>query len=222
MNASACLRLFVLALAAVLALPREGFAAARRDVVLGPAAATPPAAEPAATPAEDPGDLTAAREAATARRVADPTPANFKAEGELAERAGDYVGARVAYEEALGRMGPDDSLRASTERDLARVRERARGVVPDEGASTHRAELDRAWAGPPPKKTAKTKSTPIAGPAPADDRIVKKWYFWVTIGAIVASAAAVTGIAIKAARDDKPDALDRRAVFGIGTGALRF
>ena len=50
----------------------------------------------------------------------------------------------------------------------------------------------------------------------------------VTLGAIAASAAAITGIAIKAARDDKPDALDRstarpRGAAGGPAGAvLRF
>ena len=43
------------------------------------------------------------------------------------------------------------------------------------------------------------------------ERIVKKWYFWVTILAIAASGAAITGIAIKAANDERKDSLDPSA-----------
>ncbi len=38
-----------------------------------------------------------------------------------------------------------------------------------------------------------------------------KWYFWVTILAIAASGAAITGIAVKAANDERPDSLDNSA-----------
>lgn len=207
------------ALAAALALPPSAASAA-------PEPATPPTAAPTsetpASPTDAELDLTAAREAAAAKRTADPSPANWRAEARLAEQAGDWAGAKDAYEQSLSRMDPQDPARAAVQEDLARVRERARGVVADEGKSTHREELDRSWKQPEPQKTARAKPRQLPAEAPKDDRIVKKWYFWVTIGAIVASAAAVTGVAIKAARDDKPDSLDRRAVFGIGTGALRF
>lgn len=213
------------ALAAALALPHSASASQRGPA---PEPATPPAAAPTSdtppttSPTDEELDLTAEREAAAARRTADPSPANWRAEGQLAERAGDWGGASDAYEQALSRMDPQDPMRAAVQEDLARVHERERGVVADEGKSTHRDELDRTWKQPEPTKTTRAPTQQLPAQAPKDDRIVKKWYFWVTIGAIVASAAAVTGIAIKAARDDKPDALDRRAVFGIGTGALRF
>lgn len=42
-------------------------------------------------------------------------------------------------------------------------------------------------------------------------KIYKKWYFWVTLTAIVASAAAITGVAIKAALDEPRDDLDMTA-----------
>ena len=207
------------ALATALALP-PGVASA------APEPATPPTAAPTSdtptSPTDEELDLTAAREAAAAKRTADPSPANWRAEGELAERAGDWGGASDAYQQALSRMDPQDPARAAVQEDLTRGRERARGVVADEGKSTHREELDRSWKQPEPTKTTRAKPQQLPAQAPKDDRIVKKWYFWVTIGAIVAAAAAVTGVAIKASRDDKPDSLDRRAVFGIGTGALRF
>ena len=68
------------------------------------------------------------------------------------------------------------------------------------------------------------KATPVAtdtGSQPKQS-IVRKWYFWVAVVAIAASVGAVTGIAVKAARDDKPDALDRRGVFGVATPKIRF
>jgi len=82
--------------------------------------------------------------------------------------------------------------------------------VPDEPASTHREELDAARE----ERLAPTPEPEKAEPAPApveDVKIVKKWYFWVTLAAIVASAGAITGIAIKAATDERKDSLDRSA-----------
>jgi hypothetical protein len=102
----------------------------------------------------------------------------------------------------------DAAAREAARGDLQRVRDASRGRVADEPASTHRKELDEQWA--PPKQEKKTKPKPKVAVEPTrdpKDRIVRKWYFWVTIVAIVASAAAVTGIAIKASRDERKDAL---------------
>jgi hypothetical protein len=220
MNALRACSLFLALVLALVSSPARAAMHAPADATTPPTAETPPTTEP---PAAEPIDLSAAREAANARRVADPSPANWRAEGQLAEQAGDFAAASDAYEQALGRMDPQDPTRAAVQEDLSRVRDRARGIVSDEGASTHRGELDQKWVTPatgPRSPRAQPKQLPKD--APRDDRIVKKWYFWVTIGAIAASAAAVTAIAIKAARDDKPDALDRRATFGIGAGMLRF
>jgi hypothetical protein len=241
MNRLAPLRVLALLLAVVsLVLPSVSSASLR----LAPAAsdkatkpASSPSTEPAATAAkpepaataaksepavaDEAGDLTAQREAAIAERTATPTADTYHREAELAERAGDWSAAITAYQGELARLGKDDAARARAQQGLSRVRERARGVVADEGKSSHREQLDAAWA-QPESKPAPSKPQPLAERPTKDDRIVKKWYFWVTIGAIVASAAAVNGIAIKASRDDKPDSLDRRAVFGVGTGALRF
>lgn len=184
--------------------------------------ADPSSADP--TPA-DPGsaDLTSMREQAAATLAADPSPANHRRAAQLAERAGDYAAATASYEAELAGLGSDDaSARATATADLERVREQARGTVADEDASSHRAALDRAWA---PAKPTESKPPPRVAPAPkitTDDRIVRKWYFWVTLGAIAASAAAVTVIAIKASRDDKPDSLDRSGRLRLGASGLRF
>lgn len=189
----------------------------------GPAAAPPPAASPAAGD-PDPTDLTAMREQADAAAAASPTPANHRRSAELAERAGDFAAAEKSYAAELDGLGAADAeARAKASADLKRVRERSRGAVADEGSSTHRAALDRAWAPPARPEQAKPAAPPAAPPkATADDRIVRKWYFWVTLGAIAASAAAVTAIAIKASRDDKPDALDRSGRLRLSPSGLRF
>lgn len=203
-----------------------------------PPAATPPTAtEPTAkteTPPSDAasvttedavasGDLTTMREQAAAATKADPSPANHHREGQLAEQAGDDAAALTAYQAELAAT-KDAAARKSVEADIARVREGMRGRVADEPASTHRKELDKRWGAE--KAAAKPKaSAPIAAdPGPQKkEKIVRKWYFWVAVVAIAASAAAVTAIAITAAKDDKPDSLDRRApIFGIGTPALKF
>jgi hypothetical protein len=61
-------------------------------------------------------------------------------------------------------------------------------------------------------------------PAPVKhERIIKKWYFWVTVIAIAASGAAITAIAVDAARDEQkgvqPSAAPVRLEQGFG---LRF
>ncbi len=173
-----------------------------------------PAASDAAqssSPADEPGDWGAEAAAAEQARETSPTPDDWRAEAQAKERLGDYVGAQAAYEGELAAL-PEDAVdaRRHSRADWERVREAARGRDAQEPASTHRAELDRAWAPPGPRKSPSPRARKAVEPAEKDrdDRIVTKWYFWVTVAAIAASAAAVTGIAIKAARDERQDALD--------------
>lgn len=208
-------KLAAFALVVPLALVASPASASRRE---GPTPATTTAA-----PIDDgdAADLTTLREQAAADVANNPTPQNHRRMAELAERAGDYEAAGTHYDAELKKLPANDAEgRARATADLQRVREASRGVIADEGASKHRAELDRKWspakppdARPPVREPAPTK---VAG----DDRIVKKWYFWVTLGAIAGAAAAVTAIAIKASRDDKPDALDRMG--RLPTSGLRF
>lgn len=172
----------------------------------------------------DPADLTALREQAAATVAADPSAANHRRAAQLAERAGDYDAAAASYKAELAALSPGDAEgRATVTKDLQRVRDRSRGAVADEGKSSHRGELDRAWAPPaPPTETKPPARVAPPGKSPTDDRIVRKWYFWVTLGAIAGAAAAVTAIAIKASRDDKPDALDRSGRLPLGASGLRF
>jgi tetratricopeptide (TPR) repeat protein len=189
-----------------------------------PASIAAPPAEPASIEAAlEAGDLTAAKALARQARQAEPSAATWQREGEVLEQAGDYRQAAEAYRAAKKAAGEDATAVAAADEGLARVKASARGTVADEPASTHRDELDPRWEPPAPKKAAPVEPPPEPPPA-EPDRIVTKWYFWVTVGAIAASAAAVTAIAIKAARDDQPDALDALAPApsARGFGALRF
>jgi hypothetical protein len=194
--------------------------------VAAPTAPSPVDAEAATAPIEPAPeiDLEQARADARARTAEDPSAENHRREAELAEAAGDHAAAAEAYQAEMDALPDGDPLRARARDDVARMRDVMRGRVADEPKSTHRKELDARWAVPPPKRSSVAKAVPDAAPPPKDDRIVKKWYFWVTIAAIAASAAAVAGIAIKASRADKPDALDRVGPrpMGLGAPGIRF
>jgi tetratricopeptide (TPR) repeat protein len=215
----------------VVAVALLGTAApARATPWAAPASATLQAAAPAPTAeptsiegALEAGDLTAAKALAKSAREAEPTAAAWQREGEVLEQAGDYREAAKAYRAAKKAAGDDAAAIAAAEEGLVRVKASGRGTVADEPASTHRDELDPRWEPPAPKEPAPTPE-PQPELQPDGGRIVTKWYFWVTVGAIAASAAAVTAIAIRAARDDQPDALDSftQAPASRGFGALRF
>jgi len=185
----------------------------------GPAPATTTAAP---VDEGDATDLTTAREQAAADVANNPTAPNQRRMAELAERAGDYETAATYYDAELKKLGSNDTEgRARATADLQRVRAASRGVIADEGASTHRAALDQKWTPAKPPEAKPTVRPQPATKVAGDDRIVKKWYFWVTLGAIAGAAAAVTAIAIKASRDDKPDALERMGRLPTASG-LRF
>lgn len=170
------------------------------------------------------GDLGTARTLAEQARVADPSASNWRREAEVCGRLGDVACARAAWQGHLKAL-PKGADRGEAEAQLAALEDMSRGTVSDEAASTHRAALDEARAD---KEAALRPAPALAeGPKPAPpkrERIVKKWYFWVTTIAIAAAAGAITGIAIQAARDERADDLDegtRAPVAPEGLG-LRF
>jgi hypothetical protein len=182
-----------------------------------------PAAADTVDAALERGDFDRARTLAKAQRTKDPTPAHWRIEAEVLEQAGDIEGAVAARrgQVAATPKGPErDAARA----ELDRLSEQARGRVADEPASTHRKDLDARWqaAATPARPKSKATTSPTSERRSPDERVVNKWYFWVTLAAIVASAAAVTGIAIKASRDDKPDALDTLVPSSRPTGGAGF
>ena len=202
--------------------------------VLGPVqsvAAAPLPLVVAPPPASEPGDLSAQADAAVAAREAEPTPATWRAEAQAKEAMGNYRGAAAAYAGERDALPEGDiDARRKAEVDWERMREEARGRVEDEPRSTHRAELDGQWVAPPTPEELRPAPRPKADPTidngPRSERIVTKWYFWVTVAAIAASAGAVAGIAIKAARDERSDALDASALqpmpMGRSPGGFRF
>ena len=215
------------------------FAVATSMLLLGPTPSAHAAAPPttAAAPEVDAGDLAgdvagdlaAQRDAAVAARKADPTPARWRAEAQAHEALGNYTKAAEAYRAELDAL-PEDAIdaRRKSEADWARVREASRGAVEGEPASTHRAALDGEWVPPAPPEQLRPVPRPAADPNldAKDERIITKWYFWVTVAAIAASAGAVAGIAIKAAREERSDALDASGLMPAGglagPGVIRF
>lgn len=193
-------------------------------VALGLLIARPAAAGPAGGPAAPAsvdealaaGDLATARTLAEQARVADPSPANWRREAEVCARLADLACARAAWQGHLDAL-PKGEGRAAAEAELKAIEDMSRGTVADEAPSRHRARLDQARA----EREAALRPAPPApeGPRPAPpkrERIVKKWYFWVTTLAIAAAAGAITGIAIQAARDERADDLDENLRLPAG------
>lgn len=173
--------------------------------------ARPAGAEGSVDAALAAGNLSAARELAEAARRAKPDARTWGVEADVCERQGDLACARAARAQQRALAPEGSPERAAAEARLAALEDMSRGTASDEPASTQRAELDARRAAldlvqPPPPKLDKA---PVK--APPRERIVKKWYFWVTILAIAASGAAITGIAIKAANDERKDSLDASA-----------
>jgi hypothetical protein len=87
-----------------------------------------------------------------------------------------------------------------------------------ERIDTERAERLAALAPKPPPP-------PIVD-APKPVPITKKWYFWVTLGAIAASAGAIVGLgassAVQEQRDNAGTAAAARTPIPVGGMMLRF
>ena len=180
----------------------------------------PVAVEPAsAAEALEVGDLTAAQELATAARKADPTAARWAEEAATHERAGDLRRALKAWRGHRAALPAGaEAERAAADATIAALEERSRGAQEDEPASTQREALDQAREErlaalrpkPPPAE-------PVKPPPAPRERVITKWYFWLTVAAIAASAGAITGIAIQAAREEQKDDL---SVGAAGRGGI--
>ena len=173
----------------------------------GPAVEQPASVDVDVDAALTSGELTGAREQAEAARKADPNVETWAAEAEVCERLADLACAKAARTRQRDLTKAGSPERAAVEAKLAALEDMSRGTVADEGSSTHRAELDTARSGRDITPAKPVPDTPDK-PKPPRERIVKKWYFWVTLGAIAASAAAITVIGIKAARDEQGTELD--------------
>jgi len=195
-----------------------------------PAQAAPVVGEGSAAPtsadaALEEGDLDSARSLAIAAREADPSAARWADEAAIHERAGDLAAAIKAWKRHRKALPAGASeARASASAKIDALAEESRGARADEPASTQRGALDAARAerlaalrptAPPPK--------PAAPPPPPRERVITKWYFWLTVAAIAASAGAITGIAIQAAQEEQADDLSRGGSLPPPSGLhLRF
>lgn len=175
----------------------------------------------------DDGDLTTARELATARSAADPSPENLVLEAEVWHALADYDNAKRAYAAALEALPEDRSdQREHIQAQLDAIEAESRGTQADEPPSTERERIDRERAErlaalapkpPPPEIVDEPRPVPIT----------RKWYFWVTLGAIAASAGAIIGIASSSAIDEKKaNAAARQptrpTIIPLGGATLRF
>lgn len=187
----------------------------------GPA---PEAGAPSAEAALEAGDLTTALELARAARTQTPSADTWEQEARVCEALGDFSCASFAYGRAVDQLEQDADADRISELEALRgdAELAARGAVESEGESTHREDIDAA------RVERMQEAMPPEPPAPAvadktvDNRIWRKWYFWLTVGTIVSGAVAVTAIAITAAADDRPDALDRSGRSSMAPGGLGF
>ncbi|HLT39082.1 MAG TPA: hypothetical protein VK034_22515 [Enhygromyxa sp.] len=231
---SLCAGLVSLTLA--LALPVTSFAApAQGPAPEGPAA---PASDAAATgdaggedlgpaairSALEAGDLTTARELAVARSEAEPTADSFALEAEVHLALGDYQRAKSALDRAIAAL-PEDATqdRAALLEQREAIEARSRGARSDEPESTHREQLDRERAERLAALAPKSEpiAEPIDQPKPSVP-ITKKWYFWVTLGAIVATAGAIVGVAVASSVEERKGDAASRQGMPAGGMTIRF
>jgi uncharacterized membrane-anchored protein len=171
------------------------------------------------------GDLTTASELAVARSEAEPSAENFALEAEVALALGDYERAKAALDQAIAAL-PDGATqdRAALTRMRDDIEASSRGTKADEPESSHRERLDRERA----ERLAALAPKPEPVPEPVDvpkppEPIVKKWYFWVTLGAIVATAGAIVGVAVASSVDERnADAASRQPPAPAGGLTIRF
>jgi hypothetical protein len=159
------------------------------------------------------GDLTTARELAVARSAADPSTENFVLEAQVWVALGDYQNAERAYVAARDAL-PENATdqREFIDTELAALASTSRGTRADEPESIERERLDTERADRLAALAPKPLPPPIVD-KPKPVPITKKWYFWVTLGAIAASAGAIVGIAVASAVEDNSN--------NAGTAAAR-
>lgn len=180
-----------------------------------PSLAEPPASAETPAPAETPataseasvraalaeGDLETAHVDAKALREVQPTFDHWLLEADVHAARGDHASERAALEGArasVAEPGASEREAIALESRLAALDERMRGSVADEPVSSHRERLDAERAA---RLAALQPPPPVAAPVdvpPPPVPIVKKWYFWVTLGSIVGAAVAITAVAIDA------------------------
>jgi uncharacterized membrane-anchored protein len=202
--------------ALTLALPVTSLAApAQGPTPEGPVAPASEATDQTAAihSALEAGDLTTARELAVALCEAQPSSEHFALEATVHLALGDYERAKTALDKAIAALPEGaDAERAALLEQREQLEGRSRGSRFDEPYSKHRERLDDERA----ERLAALAPKPEPKPEPVDEPkppepIIKKWYFWVTLGAIVATAGAIVGVAVATNVGAKDDAAARGA-----------
>jgi tetratricopeptide (TPR) repeat protein len=209
----------VLITSLALGLPVQSFAApAESPTAEGPSPATSSTEVPDAAAirsALDDGDLTTARELAIVLADAEPNSDNLALEAEVWLALGNYEQAIRSLDRAIAALPADTTASedlGGLEQRRDAIAELARGTQADEPESTHREQLDRARADRIAALTPKPELVPepVDEPKPREP-IIKKWYFWVTLGAIAATAGAIVGVAVAGSVDERStDAASRQ------------
>ena len=187
------------------------------DLLLVLALAAPPAQA-----GTDAADLSAARVEAETARKQTPSAATWGREAEVCEKLADYACAREARTQQRALTAEGSAERAAVVEKLKALEDMSRGTVGDEPASTMRADNDRARQKPLVTVAPARATDKKPAPAPKNERIIKKWYFWVTVIAIAASGAAITAIAVDAAKDEQKGAQPVTSGARVEGFGLRF
>lgn len=161
-------------------------------------------------PAQDEeGDLPSEVERASEAWAGTPNLETGTAWARALEVTGRYVEALAAWQQVASLEVLTPAQRAQVRVEVERMDGMARGRVLDDPASTERERIDRSREVEGPAPAPAPLNTAVPEEAPQADRVVDKWYFWVTLGVIVAAGATITGLAIQSATN--PGGVDDRA-----------
>ena len=159
--------------------------------------------EAAADPTEAETNPNASILEARSARGRDANAGSWEREGDELAAKGERAGAIAAYTEARSRATDEAAIVALDEK-IAEVYARPSGELP--GTQVLEAGDASEQEGPAPDGPSESSPTLASSSADADaeaEPVIKKWYFWVTVVAITASAGAIAGIASKAAIDER-------------------
>ncbi|TPV95467.1 MAG: tetratricopeptide repeat protein, partial [Myxococcales bacterium FL481] len=168
-----------------------------------------PAAQPAPQPvgsvddALSQGDYATALQRAQSARIANPSAVNWLVEGVVLDRSGNYDAAIAAYSKylELTQVGGDPNKRAEVQARVAALQNASQGTIAQDPAS---AEAQRAAQAQVATSPGGTSSSAAVDATP---KATGRWFFWVALAAVVASAGIIAGVAIKASNDEDSDDL---------------
>jgi hypothetical protein len=178
--------------------PVESETSAEMSAAAQAEANTAEAAEAVAEPEAKVAPNAELKEAQATRR-ANPSAENWAREGDLLAAKGERAAAIAAYGEARARSS-DATLAAELDGKIDAMASGPQGPLPGTEVVESPASVGEE-ASPEVPGAALAVNTSDA--SVEREPIVKKWYFWVTVVAIAASAGAITGIASKAAIDEQ-------------------